>query len=181
MHIVAAIETIEAFANADRVLGSASFDLLRRRNLLQQADDQIKITQQTIEHAANYQNEMREEVRSLTNQPPTERSVARAEWAGQNYLAAQKQLEELATTLEQQINHKWELQRVLFEKSTEHYAEFQTHLSAALVALRREIELPIDLTRYQQLMTAHDAHVRREVRKMLDDIEADESSNTAAR
>jgi hypothetical protein len=176
LHIVASIETIEAFAAADRVLGRSSFDLLRRRNLLQMTDDQIKITQQSAEHTTNYQNEMRQEIRRIASEPPTERSVSRAEWARDNYLEAQKQLADLASTLEQLVNQRWALQRTLFEKSSEYYAEFQDYLSDALVALRGEIDLPIDLTRFKRVMAEHNASVREEVRKMLDDVEADESS-----
>ena len=175
LHIVASIETIEAFAAASRVLGRTSFDLLRRRNLLQMADDHIKVTQQGVEHTTSYQNEMREEIRRIANDPPTERSVARAEWARDNYLEAQTHLKELTQVLADQVDRRWALQRMIFEKSTEYYAEFQSYLSDALLALRREIDLPIDLPRFKGVMAEHNASVRDVVRKMLDDIEVDES------
>src|SRR4028118_834257 len=54
LHMVATIDTIEAFAKADLILGRSSFDLLRRRNLLQMAHDQSKTTQQAPEPTDHY-------------------------------------------------------------------------------------------------------------------------------
>jgi DNA repair exonuclease SbcCD ATPase subunit len=174
LRLVASIETIEAFSTAEKLLGSAFFDLLRRRNLLQQADDQMNVTKQQIEHVTGYQEQMRALVARLSEQPPSQETVRHAEWAAEQFTEAQKQLEALTKELGEHVDARWSVHRDLFRRVVEHYAEYQKELTNALVALRREIELPIDLGRFQKVAQAHAEQVKMEISKILDGIEEDE-------
>lgn len=175
LNLVASIETIEAFSQASALLGSAYFDLLRKRNLLQQAEDQIRVTNQQIEQLKTYQEQMRELIESVRSETPTEATVSRAEWAASNFLAAQEQLGEQVSQLESQIDRRWSVQRDLLKTTAEHYREYQLALAPALVALRREIDLPIDLVRFEKIARQHAEHVEREISTVLSDIESDEA------
>lgn len=175
LNLVASIETIEALSRANGLLGSAYFDLLRRRNLLQQSDDHIQITNQQIEQVKSYQEQMRALIESLTSETPTEASALRAEWAASNFVSAQQDLGQMVFQLETQIDRRWSFQRDLFKVTVQHYREYQLALAAALVALRREIDLPIDFDRYERVARTHAEHVEHEISKLLNDIEHDES------
>jgi hypothetical protein len=175
LNLVASIDTIEALARANALLGSAYFDLLRRRNLLQQSDDQIQITNQQIEQIKSYQEHMRALIESLAADTPTEASTSRAEWAAGNFVSAQQHLGEMVAQLETQIDRRWSLHRDLFKATVEHYGGYQMALAAAMVALRREIDLPIDLERYERVTRTHAQHVEHEISNVLNDIGLDET------
>ncbi len=179
LNLVASIETIEALARANALLGTAYFDLLRRRNLLQQSEDQIQVTNQQIEHLKTYQEQMRELIESLRSETPTEADVSRADWAAGNFLNAQEQLGEQVAQLEAQTDRRWSLQRDLLKTTAEHYREYQLALAPAMVALRREIELPIDFVRFKKVARDHTQHVEGEISKLLNDVENDESAQAA--
>ncbi|MEQ1795392.1 MAG: hypothetical protein ABL970_14515 [Nitrospira sp.] len=149
LHLIAGIETIEAYARANQFWVSALFDLSKIRMKVEEVKVEISTKDSIIAMLSNHRDEALASMKVLAN------SGAQSKDA---YEFHRKRFDDLQRDIAAEMSEKTRqhssLAKLLMEISaiglTSH-AEFSKRLLVVNLAARREVELPIDENRYREL------------------------------
>jgi hypothetical protein len=182
LHAVATFETIKAFSRADAALGKSVFDLLARRVILDSIDEEITTTRGQLEWYGRFQNQVREGFEIFIRQPDIDASriSQHAGAAAQAIQESHDQVQDLDRQLDEQIVRRRAVHRDLIEAALRYYVGYQVYLRSALVALRNELDLPIDAHEYELLGAQNAADMRSTFDQFLDHVDNVTSSKTPA-
>lgn len=173
LYTVASLDAIEAFTVANAALGAAAFDLLRRRLVVEDVKNKITSVSQQIDAIKAIQQTIRDAVAATANVTPTPEVLQGRKVVQQHWDQTWREFEKLGEKNSHLLDQKVKLQRVLLEQAISYSIEYQKKLRKALVALRLELDLPIDETRLETFMAQVDAEMLPKMKELFDAIESD--------
>ncbi len=178
LYTVASLDAIEAFTAASAALGAATFDLLQHRVAIQAVADKVSTLHERIDVLKRVQEQIRETSNETARVAATPEVVQAREVLERHWADSSNELETLWSESAMLWDRKAKLQRELVEQAVSHSLTYQRKLRRALVALRRELDLPIDEVRFEQFMSELEAEMLPKFKHLLDAVEAD--GDTAA-
>lgn len=167
LYTVASLGSIEAFSDASATLGASAFDLFRRRLPLEDIKGKLAAANQQIEMMKVAQQGIREAAATLNNQPPTPDILDRLNLVQQHWEQSWAELERLNEIVAALLAQRVRLQRELLETAVSYSSEYQKKLRKALVALRTELDIPIDQAKFETSMGRIDAEMLQSLRRYL--------------
>jgi len=174
LYAVASIESIEAFTLANAALGASAFELLRQRLDVEEVNNRITTANEEIETVKAKIEQIRDTVSKAENITATpEVEKARAALAN-HWAQALEDLTKLYDKLSALQDEHFGAQRRLLESAVTHAIEYQRTLRKALVALRAELELPIDAARLESFVAKIDTEMFPKFTRLLDSIDSDD-------
>jgi predicted nucleic acid-binding Zn-ribbon protein len=173
LYTVASLETIEAFSIASASLAAFAFDLVRRRLSVEDVKGKLDAANQQIEAMKAVLQRIRESVAATASEAKTPEVLGRLEQMQHHWDQTCEELERLRRLTSTLLGDKVRLQRDLLEQAVSYSIEYQKKLRKALVALRGELEFPLDHARFEALMEGIDAEMLPKFKAVLDAIDSD--------
>ena len=151
VHLIAGIETIEAYARANQCWGSALLKLSTMRLKVEEVKVELNGQESLIALLSNYRDEALASMKTLVNSGTQSQEA---------YQFHRKRFDELQKDISDEMTKKAKLYsnqaKLLMEISAvcmSSHAEFSKMLLAVNLAARKEVNLPIDENRYRELQT----------------------------
>ena len=149
VHLIAGIETIEAYARANQCWASALLELSKMRLKIEEVKVELNGQESLIALLSNHRDEALASMKALVNSGPQSQDA---------YQFHRNRFDDLQKDISGEIMKKAKLYskqtKLLIEISaacmTSH-AEFSKRLLVVNLAARREVDLPIDENRYREL------------------------------
>ena len=149
VHLIAGIETIEAYARANQCWASALLELSKMRLKIEEVKVELNGQESLIALLSNHRDEALASMKALVNSGPQSQDA---------YQFHRNRFDDLQKDISGEIMKKAKLYskqtKLLIEISaacmTSH-AEFSKWLLVVNLAARREVDLPIDENRYREL------------------------------
>jgi predicted nucleic acid-binding Zn-ribbon protein len=174
---VASLDTIAAFTEANASLAAAMFDLLKLRLGVDELTGEISTMQAQIESIRAFQQKLQADVSAVAAQPASPAVTQRLEYIKSYWDKSWIDLSEGTNRLSELTDKKWRLARGLLEQGVNYYLGYQKKLHKALLALRRELELPIDPAAYESVFERTDAEVLPKFNQLLASLDQEEPSS----
>ena len=180
LYTVASLETIEAFALAGASLGAAAFDLFRQRIRIDEVSGQIDATDQQAQNVSQALERIREEATAQAGQERTPEVEQRFQELQHHWNQMWQSLESLGLNRRTLQAQKSSLERHLLESAVDYSRTYQAKLRRAVVALRAELELPLDAQAFETTMERIDADMLPRFNALLDAIQSDATASDAS-
>ena len=151
VHLIAGIETIDAYTRANQSWANALLKLTKARLKIEEVKSELKSQEDIIAMLSAHRDEALASIRALGTSSNSSQEV---------YQLHRRRFDELQGKIQEEMARKVELHsklaRLLMEISMVGMAchvEFSKKLLAVNLAARREVDLPIDEQRYRELQT----------------------------
>jgi hypothetical protein len=175
VQVVASIETFEAFARGEALFQSALVGLIPKRYELDQVQLRLHSVQARKNQLAQYQQALHPGLKGVLAQGAPAGVNLRDFYQG--ILEAQAQIDKLAVEEAELLTEKADRQRALLFDVTRRAAELRRLIAEAMVALRLELDLPVETDRYraaiEEVLEKSDAAWRQLLREEPDDTPDD--------
>lgn len=149
IHLVAATDTLIAFNDAGATAAAAAMDVFTYRITVAELADDIAIVRSAIDRLQQFQEEMRSEARNMNIEVPSERNLQRLEWIQQQLDESWVQLKAETDKLERLVDDHASQTRALVKRGLVVSADVNRAVRVALLAARSELEMEIDVARFQ--------------------------------
>ena len=179
LYTVASVEAIEAFSRASAYLGSAMFDLIRRRLPIDDVKNRLDAANQQIETMKELQEAIHAAAAAAAAEMATPEILERRQMIGQHWAQVWQESERLGALVSTLLDEKLKLQRQLLEQAMSYSRDYQKQLRKALVALRNDLEMPLDEMRFETIMDQIDAEMFPKFQQLLDALDAEISGSAA--
>lgn len=151
VHLIAGIETIDAYARANQSWANALLKLTKARLKIEEVKSELKSQEDIIAMLSAHRDEALASIRALGTSGNSPQEV---------HQLHRRRFDELQGKIQEEMAKKVELHsklaRLLMEISMvgmASHVEFSQKLLAVNLAARREVDLPIDEQRYRELQT----------------------------
>jgi hypothetical protein len=167
VYTVASMDTIAAFTAASGQLGVSTFDLLKFRIAVEIVSTEVNGVNARIETVKSFQQQLRNDIATMAAQPPSEHIARQIELINTHWQQSHQDLAVLQQELMPLLNAKGKRQQELLEKAIDHFLQYQKYLRKSLIALRVELELPVDERHFEQIMDSQDARITAKLKETL--------------
>lgn len=176
IHLVASTDTLIAFNDAGAATAAAALDVFGHRVAVAEVSDDIAIVRATSERIQRFQEEMKAEPRAIDKSVPSERTLNRLEWIQQQLDESWRQLEAETSKLDNLTREHARRSKVLVQRSMQLLGGVHKEVRAALLSARAELEMPVDVVKFQTAAASLDARMTAKVDEFLQLIREEESS-----
>ena len=180
IYMVGSLETITAFTDAGATQAAAMLELARQRFAVGEISAQIAAANDRVADIRKYQEQAKAIAAAAVTEPPTEHLKRALEDEQRRWEQSWKDLREVSDHLERLWTQKAQLHRVLLEQAIHHFTNYQQKLRRAQLALRRELDMPVDEAGFQEALTRIDNNVLPKLRQLLDELEEDTNESAPA-
>jgi hypothetical protein len=152
IHTVASLETITAFAEADRVFIAGCIAAIPHRYAIDQVDRRMAALEDRATQLRQYQSYLHTSLQAQLPQFPSKEAVATASQIRQAIDFVQRQIDDLEEQHCELASARSAQIRQLFRGTIGRVAEYRQLTGKALLAIRQEIDLPLDPPSYLGLL-----------------------------
>ena len=170
LHVVASLETVQAFSRAQSVLGAATFDLLQMRFAVSDLDSEVDDTRRRIDWIGSFQQQIQANLNSAISRGDR----AEIEMQGRAFTTAMEatsiEADNLRKKLTELVDRRLDLHHSLIDRAIEHATVSQPIVAVALLAVRKEIGIEIDAQEYTNFITTTAESFRIQVGTYMSDL-----------
>lgn len=167
IHVVASLPTINAFAEADGYFVSAAVSAIPLRYEIDQAGRQLASLQEREEQLKRYQGYLHTSLQAQIQQLPAHDAVAAANQLRQAIDRVQQDIASLESDQGQLLDQRARNMHRLLIDTLERVAQHRILTARALLAVRREIDLPLPEFEYVALMERTNREVLDSLNRLL--------------
>jgi uncharacterized small protein (DUF1192 family) len=168
IHLVASTETLIAFNTAAAAAAAAAMDVFTHRIGVAELADDIAVVRTTIERIQAFQEELKAETRAMNIDVATERTLKRIEWLQQQLDDSWAQMKVQTTELERLTGDHAERTRALVRRGFIVSADVNRAVRTALLAARAELEVPIDIAKFEVSASGIDRNMTQTIDTVLE-------------
>ena len=180
VHTVASLETLSAFSEANAAFGVMTFDLLKLRFAVEEVTAEINALNSQNESCRALQQQLQAELNSIALQPATAATAVRARLVKELWDKTWPDLASNSQKLDSFISERWRRQRFLLEQAVLSYLDYQPKVHKAMVALRKELDLPVDEKEFIAALTKSQADVLPKFKLLLASFDQADPAGPAA-
>lgn len=173
LYMVASLESLEAFTTASATMAASTFDLFRLRITVENVKTQIGNLRQQLDAMSAVQERIREIAAGVAAQPQSPETQSTLSTIQADWDRTSRELERLNAEIARLTTEKLKLHRALLEQAVTYSVHYAEKLQQAWVALRTELDFPIDPEKLQALSKRVDAEMIPKFRQLLDAIDSD--------
>jgi hypothetical protein len=173
IYTVASLEAIEAFSEASAALGASAFDLVKLRLGVEEIGHKIDAANGQVEAIKGVQQRISEAAAAALTETPTPVLQERVEAMQKDWVRSWQEIETVGLQISDLWDEKLRRQRALLERAVQYSIDYQKTLRRALIALRVELEIPLDVQHFNQVMDRIDATMLSKLAKLLDTLDAE--------
>ncbi len=173
VHVVASLETISAFAEADAYFVSAALSTIPLRYDLDESERRLEAAQGRKNQLQQYQSYLHTSLQAQVKLFPAHPAVVSAGQVREAIDATQGELVRLGEQVGQLLEQRAAKLKQLVEGALERVAEHRKLVATAMLAVRDEIKLPLPKDAYMDLVSRTNAEVLASMRHLLEGEEID--------
>lgn len=173
LYVIASLETIEAFSEANGQYGAAVFDLMRERLRVEDLKHKIDGVGQQIELCVSEQRHVGELAAALANQVRTAQVMDEQKLTAQRWEDSVEERTRLDREQSEYLDAKLRIQKSLLERAVQHTLAYQSKLRKALSAIRNELDFPIHSGELERMSRRIEIDVQNRFKELLVAIESD--------
>jgi predicted nucleic acid-binding Zn-ribbon protein len=161
-------------------MAAATFDLFRLRITVENVKTQIANLSQQVDAMRAVQDRIREVAAGVAAQPPSPEVQNNLSSIQEHWDRTWHEVERLNAEIAGLTTEKLKLQRTLLEQAVTYSVEYGETLQQAWIALRTELDFPIEHEKLEALSKRVDAEMMPKFRALLDAIDSDSDGPAAA-
>lgn len=171
IHLIAATDTLISFNNAGAAAAAAAMDVFAHRIAVAEVADEVAIVRSAVERLQAFQEEMKTEARAVNVDVPTERGVKRLEWIQEQLDQSWEQIKHETERLEHLTTEHARRTRALVRRGLAVSADVNRAVRVALLAAREELEIKIDVAKFEAAASELDQKMTATIDSVLDRIQ----------